>query len=633
MTAYFTIGFFTFSSAQILDENIADSLISVLLTEELADTTQYIVAMEVADHATTPHLSLQYAQDALEIANKLQNSLWQGSAWLNIGQSHEALGDHELSLQAVLKSISYYQEAKSPVGTASAYLVLGNIYNRQNNFSQAFQYYNQSIDIFREEKDTVRLATALLNVSEVYQENTQYDSAMLLLQEARNWFEMMDFEVGMAYAIGNSGIVNTYQRQYEVGEEKLKQAIEILQQAGERYAIAQYQLSIAEIYQERGKITEAIEYAQQSWSVAKQDGLLEQMRNASERLSLLYAEQGNYQEAYRQQSLYRTLKDSINNEAVIRNMADMRTEFEVGQKQTEIDFLKNTRRQQRIIQIGLIFMSLLILAVAWLYYRNYQSQKKANQQLSQQKEELHAQNELLDALLATRERFVSIISHDLRSPVSAFHGLSTLLKMHLEDKSYEALPEVADHIQQSSIQLSMLLDNLLNWSLNRQENIPIQPEKLSVETIANEVVGVFQTVAVVKHIQLQNLIHAPLYVWADRNAVFTILRNLVNNALKFTHQGGKVHIEGRAENHQVIIQVIDTGVGMSQEKIETLFQGSEGQKTWGTSGEKGLGLGLKLVQEFVHRNDGAIQVHSVPKQGTTFSIQLPVYQDQLVIKG
>lgn len=633
MTAYFTIGFFTFSSAQILDENIADSLISVLLTEELADTTQYIVAMEVADHATTPHLSLQYAQDALEIANKLQNSLWQGSAWLNIGQSHEALGDHELSLQAVLKSISYYQEAKSPVGTASAYLVLGNIYNRQNNFSQAFQYYNQSIDIFREEKDTVRLATALLNVSEVYQENTQYDSAMLLLQEARNWFEMMDFEVGMAYAIGNSGIVNTYQRQYEVGEEKLKQAIEILQQAGERYAIAQYQLSIAEIYQERGKITEAIEYAQQSWSVAKQDGLLEQMRNASERLSLLYAEQGNYQEAYRQQSLYRTLKDSINNEAVIRNMADMRTEFEVGQKQTEIDFLKNTRRQQRIIQIGLIFMSLLILAVAWLYYRNYQSQKKANQQLSQQKEELHAQNELLDALLATRERFVSIISHDLRSPVSAFHGLSTLLKMHLEDKSYEALPEVADHIQQSSIQLSMLLDNLLNWSLNRQENIPIQPEKLSVETIANEVVGVFQTVAVVKHIQLQNLIHAPLYVWADRNAVFTILRNLVNNALKFTHQGGKVHIEGWAENHQVIIQVIDTGVGMSQEKIETLFQGSEGQKTWGTSGEKGLGLGLRLVQEFVHRNDGAIQVHSVPQQGTTFSIQLPLYQDQLVIKG
>ena len=626
--AYFTIGFFSFLSAQVLNQSVADSLIRVMFTEGISDSAKYRGAMDISKYTTAPKLSLRYAKQALAVATKLQNPKQQAAAWLNISQAYALLGAFEDALAASFKSIDLYQSVDSRTGISSGYLVLGGLYVRQGNFSTALRYYNQSVDIFRKEQDTTRLATALLNVSEVYEENAQYDSALLLLDEAKSMFQAIRFEVGEAYATGNSGILNVLQGDDEVGEEKIREAIAILQPVEDYYAIAQYQLSLAEIYQQRGSIRQAIAYAQQSWQMAEPHGLLEQMRNASERLSSLYAEQGSYEQAYGQQLRYLVLKDSLSNEEVVRNMADIRTEFEVAQKQIEIDYLNGRRKLQRVVQLGLILLSLLVIAVAWQYYRNYRTQKKANQQLSQQKEELHTQNEMLDALIATRERFFSIISHDLRGPVHAFHSLSLILKMHLKSKNYGDLPVIADHIEQSTLQLSMLLDNLLNWATNQQDNILLQPEQLSVERMANEVVSVFQIVAVTKQIQLDYSVPSVLYVWMDRNALFTVLRNLVNNALKFTPQGGEVKVTAEREGNRVSIQVTDNGIGMSPDKVATLFEGQGGENTWGTAGEQGVGLGLQLVQEFVSRSQGAIEVTSEPNQGTTFTVQLPDCQGQ-----
>ena len=628
--AYLAVGYFSFSSAQVLNESAADSLIQILITKDLSDTSKYEMAMDIADYATAPKLSLKYAQQALDVADELHYPLWQGAAWLNIGKSQRKLGNNKDALNAVINSISFYQLAESPTGVASGYLVLGEIYFRQENYSQALTYYNRSIDILRSEQDTTRLATALLNVSEVYKESLQYDLALSILQEAQQLFSKLHFDIGIAYAIGNTGIIEVLQRNYKSGEEKLLDAIKVLKQVGDNYSIASYQLSIAEIYQEQGAIDEALGYAQQSWTLAEQDGLLEQMRNASEQLASLYVAQEDYQQAYLHQTRYLELRDSINNIEVVQNMADMRTEFEVAQKQAEIDLLTERRETQRIVQLVLILVSLLIVAVAWLYYRGYRLQKKANRQLNQQKEELHTRNELLDALITTREKFISIISHDLRGPVGSFHGLANIMKMQLAERAYDSLPTVVSHMEKAALHLSMLLDNLLNWALNQQDNIPIQPERLSIKEVADEVVEVFQAMAMAKEITLHSLIHAPLYGWADRNALFTILRNLVNNALKFTPEQGQVTIEGEQEGEQLVIRIRDTGVGMSPEKVNTLFQTEEGEHTWGTSGEKGVGLGLQLVKEFVDRSHGSINVKSVPGEGTTFIVHLPVRHPEAV---
>ncbi|MGD1891025.1 MAG: ATP-binding protein [Cyclobacteriaceae bacterium] len=561
----------------------------------------------------------------------MRNNSWQAAALLNVGQAYEKLGEIENAQKAVLNSISFYLEEEYKEGVAAAYLVLSNVYTQQDNYSRALEYNKEALSLFREKGDSIRLATALLTTSEIYEGLGQYDLSAMSLEEARTLFRELEFEVGEAYATGNLGLLEMELGNSTLGEKYLNDAISRLEKFEDNYAIAEYQLSLSKIYQEREDTVTALNYAQQSWEMAEQDGLLEQMRNASQRLASIYVQRGDYEQAYLHQTRYLELKDSINNLEVVQNLADMRTEFEIAQKQAEIDFLTEKRGKQRIILVGLILLSLLVVIVAWLYYRGYRIQKKANEKLSQQKEELNTQNEMLDALIVTRERFFSIISHDLRGPVGSFYSLANIIKMHLEKQEYAELPPIVDHVEKSAIHLSLMLDNLLNWALNQQDNIPIQPEKLLVKEVAAEVIEVFQTVALSKNIALSSLLDTPMYVWADRNALFTILRNLTNNALKFTPQGGAVTITAQPVRKDVIIQIIDTGIGMSPEKVRTLFKLKEGKSTWGTSGEKGIGLGLQLVKEFVDRSKGTIDVVSVEGAGTTFTVTLPAYREEKIV--
>ncbi len=631
LIAYLVIGFFHFSTAQVLDKTVADSLIQIMLTEDLPDTTRYQLAMDIADYTTVPRITLKYAQEALKVAKNMRNNSWQAAALLNVGQAYEKLGEIENAQKAVLNSISFYLEEEYKEGVAAAYLVLSNVYTQQDNYSRALEYNKEALSLFREKGDSIRLATALLTTSEIYEGLGQYDLSAMSLEEARTLFRELEFEVGEAYATGNLGLLEMELGNSTLGEKYLNDAISRLEKFEDNYAIAEYQLSLSKIYQEREDTVTALNYAQQSWEMAEQDGLLEQMRNASQRLASIYVQRGDYEQAYLHQTRYLELKDSINNLEVVQNLADMRTEFEIAQKQAEIDFLTEKRGKQRIILVGLILLSLLVVIVAWLYYRGYRIQKKANEKLSQQKEELNTQNEMLDALIVTRERFFSIISHDLRGPVGSFYSLANIIKMHLEKQEYAELPPIVDHVEKSAIHLSLMLDNLLNWALNQQDNIPIQPEKLLVKEVAAEVIEVFQTVALSKNIALSSLLDTPMYVWADRNALFTILRNLTNNALKFTPQGGAVTITAQPVRKDVIIQIIDTGIGMSPEKVRTLFKLKEGKSTWGTSGEKGIGLGLQLVKEFVDRSKGTIDVVSAEGAGTTFTVTLPAYREEKIV--
>ncbi len=630
MIAYLCVGYFSFSQAQILDQTVADSLIDIILTKELADSAKYHLAMDIADYATNPTISLKYAKEALEIANSTSRHSQQAAAQLHIGLAYKKLGDNEKALHAILKSISLYQKGNSVLGVGSGYISLGDVYSLQDDFPLALRYYNQAIDIFREEQDTLRLATSLFNTGDIYHEHNQFDSALLYYQEARQLFEMIGIEAGVAYALGNIGLVKTSLGDFEAGYEHLTAAIQILQPMGDNYAIAQYQLSLADIYQEKGNLNKAINYAQHGWNIARQDKLLEQMRNTSNKLSELYAQQKNYEKAYQFQSKYLAFRDSLNNEEVIQNMANMRTEFEVEQKQAEIELLEKNREVQNLIQYGLILLTVLLIIIALLLFGNNKLHKKANRLLARQKEELHEKNEELDALNATREKFFSLISHDLRGPVNALPGLSGLIKAYIHEKNYEALPEIATHMEKAALHLSLLLDNLLSWAMNQKGDIPLQPEQLSVKEIAEEVVGVFQTMAISKKIELYTRIEQPMYVWVDTNALFTILRNLTNNALKFTPINGEVFIDAQAEGEHILVQVADNGVGMSEEKIEALFHHKENERTWGTSGEKGVGLGLQLVSEFVKRSNGSIKVVSTEGKGTIFEILLPAYDEKLV---
>lgn len=230
--------------------------------------------------------------------------------------------------------------------------------------------------------------------------------------------------------------------------------------------------------------------------------------------------------------------------------------------------------------------------------------------------EIQAQKKLKD-------RFFAIISHDLRGPVSAFDGIADVMMMYYKSGKYEEMNKVLVEIKKASTDLSSLLDNLLNWASQELSQIPYNPEKIRMDEAILALINTFQHTAKSKKIEIVQHIDSPSLVLADNNSTITIFRNLVHNALKFTPEGGTVKINVDSRIDKVAISITDTGVGIPKDKLDSLFVLSDKSSTYGTNGEKGVGLGLQLVNEFTKLNQGTLDIESKEGKGTTFTVILP----------
>ena len=195
----------------------------------------------------------------------------------------------------------------------------------------------------------------------------------------------------------------------------------------------------------------------------------------------------------------------------------------------------------------------------------------------------------------------------------------------MNQKTLSNYLEITEHIDQSVEGLASLLDNLLNWAMQQQGEFPYSPEAVELKPLAIELEATFRNMAQSKKVHLSVDIEDNIILLADQNMIATAIRNLANNALKFTSEGDSVVISAKTEESLAHIQIRDTGVGIPKDKLEKLFGIQDKKSTYGTSGEKGLGLGLQLVYEFVGANKGRIEVESEVDKGTTFHLFLPVF--------
>lgn len=237
--------------------------------------------------------------------------------------------------------------------------------------------------------------------------------------------------------------------------------------------------------------------------------------------------------------------------------------------------------------------------------------------------QLQSLNQQLQEANASKDKFFSIIAHDLRSPFKTLLGFAQLLSNNFENYTPDKQKHLADRISDYAEQLHLLLENLLAWSRLQRGLMEHYPEEMSLYEIAEETIHLFQANAEQKQITLRNTIGEAITVYADSNMVTTIIRNLTSNALKFTDTGGAITLSAAPYENDVEITVSDTGVGMSAEDLSKLFRIDVNYNNVGTAGEKGTGLGLILCQELVEKNDGRIWAESEPGEGTLFKFTLP----------
>jgi len=280
------------------------------------------------------------------------------------------------------------------------------------------------------------------------------------------------------------------------------------------------------------------------------------------------------------------------------------------------------RKDKQLKILGFVTASFLLFFAMYVLTRYY-DKIRINKLLESKNKKIEQSENELRRLNAAKNKFFSIIAHDLKNPFHTVLGYSQLLSGNYDNFSETERRKFASDINQSTSNIFRLLQNLLEWAKSQTGRLVYLPREIDFGHILKNAVSVLRPLADQKHISIELNYDERLILFADPQMIETVMRNLVNNAIKFTPEHGKVAISAKQIEELIEIRITDTGIGIEEKEVLTLFKIDSTIKRKGTNNEDGSGLGLILCEEFIQKHNGSIGVESVPGKGSTFYFSVP----------
>ena len=290
---------------------------------------------------------------------------------------------------------------------------------------------------------------------------------------------------------------------------------------------------------------------------------------------------------------------------------------------TQNEEIKKREIELIIANKELAFQADLIIANKKLAFQNKEKQKRADELIM-----MNIELKKLLQLNADKDRFISILGHDLRSPFNVLLGLSELLLENIRKYDIGEIENLVNNIKSSAQNTYILLEDLLIWVRAESGKIPFKPQKLNFTIICHDVIENLELNAKIKTITINYFAADEISVFADIDMLKMVLRNLISNAIKFTNNGGQIDISIEKTDSTITISVLDNGIGITPNNLTKLFDISKVLSTTGTAEEPGTGLGLLLCKEYVEKHGGKIWVESEYGKGSEFKFTLPIFTDQ-----
>lgn len=354
------------------DQRIADSLTLVYKKNVLKGTEKLELLRNLAfNEQNDTKLALRYAEELIQLSTALNDDLYLYRGYLQKGNKKRFLGQLDEALAAFFSALKVAQRTKYIPHIGGIYNSIADVYSTSNNHTVAKIYYNKAILTLKQSDESLELAATYANAGDEFYNTNIYDTAFLYFKESGRIFSKLNYQVGVAYSLGNIGMVQAKTGKHQLAEKNINEAISILESAEDHQPICDYLLSMVDIYQTNKDLTRATAYAARSLKLAEAYGLKEQISNANLKLSELYESAGNSQVSLRYYKDHIAFRDSVNNLKSVQAMADLRTDFEVAEKQVEVDLLNEQKRNQqnRMIALSIILglISLLLGAMYWFY--------------------------------------------------------------------------------------------------------------------------------------------------------------------------------------------------------------------------------------------------------------------------
>lgn len=367
------------------DRQLADSLERVYLEGHSEGEALLKLLYEISFNQPDPERKLHYTEILLREADARGSEEYLFNGYLQRGNALIYKGDLSEALESYFKGEALAQKWKSYPDLGRIYVAIAGVYSSMGNHNNSILYYNQAIALLKDSGDSRSYAAALANLGDEYSiKLTKPDSALVLFRQAGVIFETLNDKAGIANNLGNIGLAYAIKGDYETAEENINKAIGKLEELGDYYPISVYLTYMSDIYGAQDNWKAAFAYAFRSLDLAMRYGLKEQIADANLKLSELYERTGRKDTSLEYYKTYISLRDSVMNITTVQEMADLRTDFEVAQKQGEVDLLNQQKRTQRIIVFAVALALLLIAVLAFGLYRRNRYIKATNEIIEQE---------------------------------------------------------------------------------------------------------------------------------------------------------------------------------------------------------------------------------------------------------
>ena len=592
--------------------------------EKLNNQISIAYSLYLSNPDSSITLSKKYLQQALQSKNLLE----EGRCYLILTKAYWTKGNFLLSTEYGFKALKILENSSNHHDLVLTQLALGRTLVDISNPNKAQKLIRKGIVLAASLGDTLLYAEALREYSFLLVAQNKLDSAIFYADKGIAIFKAKNEPTDLSILYGRKARIFYALKDYVRSREYAYKGLELDSVVGNNRGLAISQLVAAQTEYEFGNKSKAISLANRSIILSRESNNLAWLIRGYHFLATVYQQSGDYEKANQNLIFASQFKDSLFSVEKSAQAEEMEAIYELNSKQNTIQLLENENKlkqqqytSQKLYLTFLISAVVLLLIVIFLLIRLRINQERSNQKLSKQKEEIQKQAESLNELNELKTKLFSIISHDLRGPVNNLHALLNMLTNKI--MSPEEFIMLSENIKNNIEGTQRNLENLLNWSLAQMGGLKTEIKTIKITDAIEETALLLMPIANAKRIKFLKNIHPEARIQADPNQFQLILRNIIQNAIKFSNEESSIAFSTQEIGSYWGITITDTGIGMSEKEINDVMNQSQFFSKAGTQFEKGTGLGIMLCKEFIKLNNGRLELTSSVNSGTSVSVILP----------
>ena len=499
--------------------------------------------------------------------------------------------------------------------TLSCNINIGIIYDDFGNKSHAEEYLLKAVDIYEKYKDKYDLESpmysAYYSLAVLYKNMNNGEEALRFITESYEIAKKKNMKAEMVLDL--TILSRIYLINFNNKEEALKYAeesLKVAEETGITYYILIAEQELMIYYLNTSNEREALKYAQSALAKTDPTDLIT-LAAIHYCLVGIHAGLGNLDKVEEHLNKYRESMERLADENMHNAIQDIMIKYDTQQKELEISRQQTVITRQnthRVFLLGGLTVTIIVLSLLWMLLR---ARTKRSVMLAKM-------NNMLTEMNVTKDKFFTIISHDLKNPAIAQHKALKRLVDHKDSFDVDSLSMYLAELLKSSDNQVKLLLNLLNWAQLQTDRMPYTPTTFEFVVTLRPEISLIKSMAETKGVTLTEKIPNEAVITGDSNILLTVVRNLLTNAVKFTPEGGEVLIDLTINDNGYTVSVSDTGIGMSDEQLQDLYRIDSRQSKTGTAGEQGSGLGLIVCKELIEKHGGKLEVESSLGKGSRF---------------